>query len=87
MNETVKEVEVKQMKWIKESESREESMKKIMEEQKLDKGLFKQDVIKVIKEEKRLVRDTVDKRKCVVVFGIEEEKMVNKIEKIRKMKK
>ena len=43
-------------------------------------------MVSVIKEKEKLVRDTVDKVKCVVIFGIKEEKNVNRLEREQKEK-
>ena len=40
----------------------------------------------MIKEKEKLVRDTVDKVKCVVLFGMKEEKIVNRTEREQKEK-
>ncbi|MPD00834.1 hypothetical protein E2C01_096335 [Portunus trituberculatus] len=70
---SVKVVE-KQSVWIKQREGNEESLRKIIEEQQKEKQGITDKVISVIKENK-LVRDPVDKAKCLVVFGVREEKI------------
>ncbi len=81
IKQSVKSVEEKQSAWRKIQETSKESMKKIIAEQKTDKKEIREEVISVIKQEKWLVRDTVDKVKCLVVFEIPEEKIVNKSER------
>lgn len=58
--------------WKKERENQKESFKEIVEQQIQDKT--KDAVIQVIKEREDLVRDTVDKKKCFVVYGLKEKK-------------
>ncbi|MPC75628.1 hypothetical protein E2C01_070021 [Portunus trituberculatus] len=84
--QSVKVVEEKQSVWIKQREGNEESLKKIVEKQQKEKQGITDKVISVIKEKKKLVRDTVDKVKCVVVFGVREEKIVNRSEREAKEK-
>ena len=57
-----------------------------MEEQKKDKKEIREEVKSVLKEEKKMVRETIDKVKCVVVFGLKEEKIVNRNEREAKEK-
>ena len=70
----VKEMNEKQSVWRKEREEEQESFKKIMEGQIREENVTKT-VVKVIKEKSSLVRDTVEKKRSVVVFGLKEEKM------------
>lgn len=86
IKQTVKTVEKKQTEWKKQQESTEQSMRKIIDEQKKDKKELRDEVINVIKQEKRLVRDTVEKVKCLVIFGMPEEKILNKTEREEKEK-
>ena len=69
----VKELDEKQSVWRKEQEEEQECFRKIMENQ------IKEDVtktvVKIIKEKGDLVRNTVDKKKCIIVFGLKEEIM------------
>ena len=62
---------------------RERLFDEIIDEQKKEQNL-KQKVVKVIKEEEKLVRNTVEKYKQVVVFGLKEEKVVNRMEREEK---
>ena len=82
----VKTVEKTQTEWKKQQETTEQSLKKIIDEQKKEKKELRDEVINVIKQEKRLVRDTVEKVKCLVIFGIPEEKILNKMEREEKEK-
>ena len=86
LQQAVKDVEEKQVVWIQKSEGSVDSMKKIIDEQRKEKKEIRDKVINVIREEKKLVRDTVDKVKCLVVFGMKEEKIVNRIDREAKEK-
>lgn len=73
------EVKVKEMNevhkvWKDEQEKENLNFKQIMEEQvkAKDEGITEK-VIKVIKEKPEIVRDTVEKKKSLVIFGIKEE--------------
>ena len=44
-----------------------------MEQPKINQNLLTEKVVQVIEEKENLVRDTVDKKKMVVVFGLKEE--------------
>ena len=75
-------------KQLKESENaREESVdfKKIVEEQFNEKKLAEK-VVKVIKSNESIVRETVDKKKCIIVFGMKEKKELNKAVRDRELK-
>ena len=52
---------------------------KIIEKQKKEEQNLRQKVVKVIKKEEKLVRNTVEKYKQMVVFGLKEEKVVNRM--------
>lgn len=84
IKQTVKIVERKQTEWKKHQESTEQSLKKIMDEQLKEKKEIREEVISVIKQEKKLVRDTVEKVKCLVMFGLPEEKILNKSDREEK---
>ncbi len=56
----IKDVEMRQNKWLNECKFEEKSLKKIIEQQN-EKENLRQKVVNVIKEEKKLVRDTVEK--------------------------
>ena len=43
--------------------------------------------MKVIKSNETLVRETVDKKRCVVIFGVEEDKTPSKMEREKNLKK
>ena len=87
VNLSVRTLEKKQSEWIKESEVKGESLRKIIEDQQKEKEQgIKEKVISVIKEKQKLVRDTVDKIKCVVIFGVKEEKIVSRLDREEKEK-
>jgi len=58
--------------WKKECEEEKMSFREVIQQQIREKT--KDTVIKVIKENEDLVRDTVDKKKCLVIFGLKEKK-------------
>ena len=86
VKKTVNLVQEKQDMWLKRNEGAEQSLKEIMEQQQKEKEEIKDKIVSVIKEKKKLVRDTVDKVKCVVIFGLKEEIIVNALERERKKK-
>ena len=51
-----------------------------MEQHQKEKDGTEEKIVSVIKE-KKLVRDTVDKVKCLVVWGLKEEKTVDRLER------
>ena len=87
MRQTVKTVQEKQNVWLQQNEGeRKDTIREIMKEQMADRDELRKGIIRVIKEEKKVVRDVVDKCKCVVVFGLKEEKIINKMEREEKEK-
>ena len=59
--------------WKKGQEERKIDFKLIIDQQnKENKENLEKEVIRVIKKKEALVRDTVDKKKCVIVFGLKE---------------
>ncbi len=56
MKASVKDVEMRQNKWLNELIFEEETLKKIIEQQENKKQNLRQKVVNVIKEEKKLVR-------------------------------
>ena len=87
MRQTVKTVQEKQNVWLQQNEGeRKDTIRQIMKEQMGDRDELRKGIVRVIKEEKKLVRDVVDKCKCVVVFGLKEEKIINKMEREEKEK-
>ena len=68
--------ESKLEEWRKTWEKKQENDKVIFAEvvQKQIQEKTKDTVIQVIKEKEELVRDTVDKKKCMVIFGLPEKK-------------
>ena len=69
---TAKCVEKKQSEWAK-IKVTEQSLSQIMKHQKKEEDEIEKKIVSVIKEKKKMVRDTVDKVKCVVLFGIKED--------------
>ena len=67
--------------WRKERENQKVSFKEIMDQQVKDKT--KEAAIQVIKEKDNLVRDALDKKKCIVIFGVQEKKIPVKFERER----
>lgn len=76
------ETEVKQIredrnKWVEEEKRREINFKEIMEEQKkvnsTDSKEFEKAVVRVVKSKEQIVRNTVERNKCVLLFGDVEE--------------
>ena len=86
MQTTIKKVEKKQCEWVKLNEENEQSLMQIIEHQKKEKEEMEKKIVNVIKEKKKMVRDTVDKVKCVVLFGVKEENIVDRLERDRKEK-
>ncbi len=86
MKESVKDVEMRQNKWLNGCKFKEESLKKIIEQQENEKQNLRQKGVNVIKEEKKLVRDTVEKYKQVNVFGLKEKKIISRIQRKEKEK-
>ena len=83
---TIKNVEKKQCQWEKVNEENEQSLMHIIEQQKKEKQEMESKIVSVIKEKKKMVRDTVDKVKCVILFGVKEENIVDRLERERKEK-
>ena len=81
MNETLEEVKQKQRDWIEVKEQTEQSLRKIMQDQEQEKKEIKEQVVQVIKEKQKFVRTTIDRVKCVVVFGVKESNIPNKLER------
>ena len=83
---TIKNVEKKQCEWEKVNEENGQSLQQIMQQQQKEKEEMERKIVSVIKEKKKMVRDTVDKVKCVVVFGVKEENIMDRLERDRKEK-
>ena len=60
------------------NEENGQSLMQIIEHQKKEKEKMERKIVNVI-EEKKMVRDTVDKVKCVVMFGVKEENIVDRV--------
>ena len=86
VHNSVKIVKEQNTVWTEVQKENKESFKKIMESQRKDNEEIKNKVVSVIKEKEKLVRDTVDKVKTIVIFGVQEEDIVNKIERENKEK-
>ena len=71
---TVSETKLEEMRkaWKKEQEEEKVNFAEVVKQQIQEKT--KDAVIKVIKEKEDLVRDAVDKKKCLVIFGLQEKK-------------
>ena len=65
-------IEEMQKAWKKEQEDEKVNFAEVVKQQIQEKT--KDAVIKVIKEKEELVRDTIDKKKCLVIYGISEKK-------------
>ena len=52
--------------WTKKEQ---ESLRKIRENQEYEKKNLAKEVIRVIKQNENIVRDTLNKKKCVIIFG------------------
>ena len=65
--------------WKKEQEEDKVKFTEVVQRQIQEKT--KDTVIQVIKEKEDLVRNMVDKKKCLVMFGLREKKIINKFEK------
>ena len=60
--------------WKVQQEKEQVNLKEIMEKQfKQREEVVEKTVLKVIKEKPNVVRDSVEKKKCVIVFGLKEE--------------
>ena len=70
---------------IKENEAEKASFRKVVKQQIQEKT--KDTVIQVIKEKDNLVRYTVDKKKCMVIFGLQEKRNPVKMVREREEKK
>lgn len=86
ISETLDNVKKEQNEWKQVNKKNEQSLKNIMEEQQREKKEIKQQVVETIKEKEKLVRTTVDRVKCIVVYGVEEEKVDNRLEREEKEK-
>ena len=86
MKTVVDKVEGEQVVWGKKTDEAEKSLKQIMEDQEKERKEMKNKIVSVIKEKEKLVRNTVDRVKCVVLLGLKEEKIVNRTEREQKEK-
>ena len=86
IREAVSQVEGKQNEWGQKTKEAENSLMKIMEEQEKEKREMKNKIVSIIKEKKKIVRDTIEKVKSVVIFGLKEEKVVDREQRERKEK-
>ena len=58
--------------WKIEQKKEQENLQKINEDQEFEKKNLAKKVVKVIKLSKNLVRDAVDKKNCLIIFGFKE---------------
>lgn len=86
MKTVVGKVEGVQEAWGRKTDEAEKSLKMIMEEQEKERKEMKNKIVSVIKEKEKFVRNTVDRVKCIVMFGLKEEKIVNRTEREQKEK-
>ena len=77
--EGIKKIEEKQKEWKIESETVKESFRDIVSEQMKEKA--RDSLVKVIKENGNLVRETVDKKKCVLIFGMKEDNIPHRLQR------
>ena len=80
-SEGVKRMEEKQDKWKNQREEVQESFRDIVNQQLEEKA--RSSFVQVMKDNENLVRDTVDKKKCVVIFGMKEDEEPNRFERER----
>ena len=59
--------------WRREQEEVKVTFTEVVKQEKT-----KDTVIQVIKEKEKLVHDTVDRNKCIVIFGLQEKKNLNR---------
>jgi len=71
-DENIREIKIVQNEWAREKDVVKVNFREIIESQKQDKENLTNAVIKVIKEKDNIIRDTVDKKKCVIIFGVKE---------------
>ena len=71
-------------RWKEEREENKIEFREIMEEQFRQKAA--DEVIRVIKEKGNIVRDTVDKNRCLMAFGIKEQQGRSWVERERKLR-
>ena len=70
--EKVKEMKGEHAEWKKEHQENRVNFREIIETQRHEKENLAKEVVKVIKEKENIVRETVDKKKCVMIFGLKE---------------
>ena len=73
--------------WKKEKEEEIISFKEIVESQNREKPDLTKEIVKVIKQKESVVRDTVDKKKCVVIYGLKEETEPIRVKREKEQKK
>ncbi len=59
--------------WRKEKEEEKVNFTEIKEAQKKEKTDLSKEIVKVIKQKESMVRDTVNKKKCIFIYGLKEE--------------
>ena len=81
-------VEELRNEWKVEREAEKNSFREIVKNQ-IQEGIQEQTrkaVVKIIKEKENLVRDTVEKKKCMVIYGLKEKKNDVRTERERELK-
>ena len=78
INKVCSETKLMELKniWLNEREEENISFAEVINKQIQDKT--KDTVIQIIMEKENLVRDTVNRKKCMVLFGLQEKKNSNK---------
>ena len=69
----VKEMREELKEWMKEKEEEKICFKEIMQSQYREKTDLTNEIVKVIKQKESIVRDTIDKKKCFIIYGLKEE--------------
>ncbi len=56
--------------WRKEKEEEKVNFTEIIEVQKKEKTDLSKEIVKVIKQKESMVRDTVNKKKCIIIYEL-----------------
>lgn len=84
MKTHVEEIKEKHNKWVNDEggKVKEVAMKEIMEEQKKQSESEKKDlesvIVKTIRSNEQVLRETIDRNKCIIIFGDIEEHIIEK---------
>ncbi len=73
--------------WRKEKEEEKVNLTEIIEAQKREKTDLSKEIVKVIKQKESMVRDTVDKKKCIVMYGLKRGNRACEIQEGKRTKK